>query len=624
MKLNQGRLGGGGYLLGAILLISAVTLGAAAPSPEGLIGHWAFDGNLSDGSGRGHDAAGESPRFGAGQAGQSLAGGELTIPSSPDFDLSPGLTVDCRLFFDRKPDQTVDLIAREGAFQLRVDSPQESGQLSFFVDLGGWEPRVVGPAIEPGIWYHVTASWTGEEIVLEVNSERYTGRRAGLAKPSKEPLTIGPAAARVDELRIYNRCVLNGRWVAAKAAAAGGRAATERFGGENGWAGWEGDRGATLAPDGAALTARFAAPGAALVQPALDVDLARRPYVLIDAVPPADCDGDLLFLTTAGYGFVPVRLYASGRTSAILMTNYPAWRGRLRLLAIVPRLTGPAVGAVTPAIRFEGIRLSERMDGKPYLYIRGLTPGRAILRVGRTEEVVCVVRNVGGPAAAARCEIAVPAGVELLDPAAHDLGALAHDATVLARWRVRAQAPVQGRAAVRAAVAGVTDARTETPLEFRAPCALPRADYVPRPQPASSPYITLMHYCPLWKLGTHIGWSKIELWPERKPAIGFYDEGTPEVADWHIKYALEHGIQGFIYCWYRGDLEPEIHERIGHAVHDGLMNARYRDMFKFTIMWENGNAKGVKNRDDMMRNLFPYWMKNFFTHPSYLKIDNKP
>ena len=63
---------------------------------------------------------------------------------------------------------------------------------------------------------------------------------------------------------------------------------------------------------------------------------------------------------------------------------------------------------------------------------------------------------------------------------------------------------------------------------------LPRAGYVPEPLPAKTDYINLMHYCALWKEGTHWGWKRIEPWPERRPAIGFYDEGTPEVADWHI------------------------------------------------------------------------------------------
>jgi hypothetical protein len=161
-------------------------------------------------------------------------------------------------------------------------------------------------------------------------------------------------------------------------------------------------------------------------------------------------------------------------------------------------------------------------------------------------------------------------------------------------------------------------------VRFERPAGLPQASYVPPPAPAKTKYLMLMHYCPLWKVGTHYGWGKIEPWPERRPAIGWYDEGTPEVADWHIKYALEHGLQGFIYCRYRTDFSPEIHQQLGHAIHDGLMKAKYADRFRFTIMWENGCGKGVESREDLLENLLPYWIKTYFKHPSYLKVDNKP
>ena len=39
---------------------------------------------------------------------------------------------------------------------------------------------------------------------------------------------------------------------------------------------------------------------------------------------------------------------------------------------------------------------------------------------------------------------------------------------------------------------------------------LPRTGYVPEPQVAESDYLGLMHYCALWKEGTHYGWQRIE------------------------------------------------------------------------------------------------------------------
>jgi hypothetical protein len=66
--------------------------------------------------------------------------------------------------------------------------------------------------------------------------------------------------------------------------------------------------------------------------------------------------------------------------------------------------------------------------------------------------------------------------------------------------------------------------------------------------------------------------------------------------------------------------------RFGSAIHDALMKSRYVSKMKFTIMWENqarGKA-GVADEDDLLGNLLPFWLQNYFRHPSYLKIDNKP
>lgn len=151
-----------------------------------------------------------------------------------------------------------------------------------------------------------------------------------------------------------------------------------------------------------------------------------------------------------------------------------------------------------------------------------------------------------------------------------------------------------------------------------------KASYVPVPTPATTKYNIWTHYCALWKEGTHQGWKKIEPWPERKPVLGWYDEGTPEVADWHIKYMLEHGISGVIYCWYRSNINAPATQTLGHALDDGLLKARYLSMIKFGIMWENGCAQGVASADDLMNNVLPFWIDHYFSNPSYVRIDGKP
>jgi hypothetical protein len=63
---------------------------------------------------------------------------------------------------------------------------------------------------------------------------------------------------------------------------------------------------------------------------------------------------------------------------------------------------------------------------------------------------------------------------------------------------------------------------------------------------------------------------------------------------------------------------------LGHALHEGFLRARYLDRFRFAIMWENKNAGGVATPDDFLENLLPFWLEHYFTHPSYLKLGNKP
>jgi hypothetical protein len=156
------------------------------------------------------------------------------------------------------------------------------------------------------------------------------------------------------------------------------------------------------------------------------------------------------------------------------------------------------------------------------------------------------------------------------------------------------------------------------------------ADYVPQPVacPAVSPYILGMQSCSLWKEGQgYGGWDWIYQYSaQRKPYLGFYDEGSPEVADWEIKWMVEHGITYELYCWYRPDIgtdHPIKDTPYSYSIHDGFFNAKYSDQKKFVIMWED-NLFGHSNMSDFQNNLVPYWMEYFFKDPRYLKINNMP
>ena len=117
-------------------------------------------------------------------------------------------------------------------------------------------------------------------------------------------------------------------------------------------------------------------------------------------------------------------------------------------------------------------------------------------------------------------------------------------------------------------------------------------DYVPKPDPASSDKIVAAHYYPSWTKGGNTLNHEFEddfPYPERTPLIGFYEDRNPEVVDWEIKQALEHGINCFIFCWYRkrdnvGKPVTVDALRLGKGLHEGFLKARYNPMMQFAVM----------------------------------------
>ena len=550
-------------------------------------------------------------------------GSSLKRADSPALCLRPGLEIRCRFRLDELSRGAQVLAAKGNEYLLRVDG-HEAGHLSFFVQIEGkWESRLRGPVVKADTWYDVCAMWSGLAMTMNVNGESFKLTRFGRTSPGPEPLQVGPLTGVIDRLEIRNPSLER---IALLAASADGTtqpgkprpAGQTVLGGRSQWDGWQAQSGATCKVEDDILAGTFPTPGAMLASPALLTDLAPYPFFCLDfeSVSP-DRTGYVDFVTDTGTGTLCFQPQSGGRPTVVSGAFSDAWTGTLRRLAV-------SFSGGTGPIRIRKLVLADRPVGTPSFYIRALAAGRAKLRPGREETVVVGIQNVGGEAEEITARLSAPEGVKILGQVEQTIPYLGMDDFDMANWHIQAARP--GEYTVRVAVSS-KDARTSTKdltLQIEPWPDLPKSDYVPKPRPAKTDYINLMHYCALWKEGTHYGWKMIEPWPERRPAIGWYDEGTPEVADWHIRYALEHGINGFIYCWYRAHYEPQIEHRLGHAIHDGLFNAKYRDMFTFTLMWENGCAKGVKDEADLLENLLPFWIKNYFTHPSYLKIDNQP
>ena len=124
---------------------------------------------------------------------------------------------------------------------------------------------------------------------------------------------------------------------------------------------------------------------------------------------------------------------------------------------------------------------------------------------------------------------------------------------------------------------------------------------------------------------------------DRQPLWGYVNEADPAVMEMEIQCAHDHGVNVFIYDWYWYDDRPFLE----NCLNDGYLKARNNDLVKFYIMWANHHANhmwSVELSSEMGREtiwsaftdfekfkrLVDRWINNYFTHPSYYKIDGKP
>ena len=195
-------------------------------------------------------------------------------------------------------------------------------------------------------------------------------------------------------------------------------------------------------------------------------------------------------------------------------------------------------------------------------------------------------------------------------------------------WDVTCAEPGQKEFAMELVVADVVVERSIISQTVLPPRKVEKLDYIPAPKPVKTKILVGAHNCPLWEREKFHLWNQVVFkHQERTPALGVYSQDNPEIADWETKWALDHGVSFFIYCWYRSKQGGPVETRYEKSVFDdALFKSRYGDQMKFTIMWENqwkGHA-GVSDEKDLLENLMPYWIEKFFKRDNYLKIDNKP
>lgn len=112
------------------------------------------------------------------------------------------------------------------------------------------------------------------------------------------------------------------------------------------------------------------------------------------------------------------------------------------------------------------------------------------------------------------------------------------------------------------------------------------------------------------------------------PFLGEYNSSDPSVADKHIVWAKQHGIDFFAVSWL-GRWSWWDHRYIDNNLKQGLLKAEHLDNFKFCLFYEsvivlNATLYAKENFTKIFIEDMEYAAENYFDHPSYLRIHEKP
>lgn len=300
------------------------------------------------------------------------------------------------------------------------------------------------------------------------------------------------------------------------------------------------------------------------------------------------------------------------------LANGRYWKGRVHQFKLRVLPDSESQGTVS----FESVAINPLPQGPANIDVMFYGIEDAILRAGYDTELFLDLVNCGGEdTPAMKLEATkLPDGVSLT--AAEDQRAI--DPLKVGERRrllfpLKVTKPVEGTISLRLVPGQATayHIAIEIPINVLPSLNLSKADYVPEPRPVKSDYEIGAYYFPGWYHGH--SWSRV--WnrsPERRPLLGWYNESSPEVIDWQIKWSVENGIQYYLVDWYwnKGSRHLE------HWV-QGFQQARYRSYLKWAMMWANHNGPGSHSLEDQAA-VTKYWIDHYFNTPEYYCIDGRP
>jgi hypothetical protein len=290
------------------------------------------------------------------------------------------------------------------------------------------------------------------------------------------------------------------------------------------------------------------------------------------------------------------------------------WQGTVLALGLQPSDDTNAVADL------RWLSVGDAPAGPPQLRVVSFALEQALARAGLPAAITAILSNAGGETATnLQAKIKLPKGLSLCRPASavQTVDRLGFDEEKTLTWQVQSREPLENRVRLRLAAVNAEPVTASASVRFTPRLSASPTGRVPEPKPVRGPFEVGVYYFPGWKTASQ--WQPLQRFPERKPVLGWYREGDPEVADWHIKWAVEHGITFFAYDWYWSQGARQLE----HALHEGYFKARYRHLLKFCLLWANHNPPHSSSQADCLA-VTRHWIENYFRRPEHLLFEGKP
>lgn len=115
-------------------------------------------------------------------------------------------------------------------------------------------------------------------------------------------------------------------------------------------------------------------------------------------------------------------------------------------------------------------------------------------------------------------------------------------------------------------------------------------------------------------------WSTIKYFGKEnlEPILGFYRDGSPEVQEWHIRQAKQHGISFWVFDWYY-DVASRTVPAGDAALDIGFLNAQSCSGMEFAIMWCNEEPDVSGWSEESLLDMTKIICERYLSKSNYLK-----